>query len=526
MKQRFSASFYKLFFNNTFDGLAYCQMIFDKQGNPVDFVYLNVNKNFEKLTGLKSVMGKKVTEIIHGIKASNPELFEIYGKVSLTGQSEKFETYIEPLKRWFLISVYSPKKKFFVAVFQNITDQKRINKNLENAEMASQNVLEDLNIEKTKVDMARAKEEAILLSVGEGLIATDEKGNITLINKMAEKLFDRNSKEIMGKSFFEVISIEDEKGVSIPLEKRPVNMALVGTTTTGPTYYYVRPNKTKFPVAIIVTPITLDGKIIGTIEIFRDITKEKEIDKAKSEFISLASHQLKTPPTAIKMLTERILAGELGKITEKQREYIGDIRSSNQRMIDIVNTLMDVSHIELGTLNIESKEKNIGAVIQNILYELKPFYSKKQLRIEEVYQKNIKMILIDEPLFRMIINNLLMNAINYTDEGGSIKIECREMNKREILGRKLLAENSSAVIITDTGYRIPENQQDKIFTKFFRADNVRQKRTDGTGLGLYIVKSLLDNTGGSIWFSSKENKGSTFYVTIPITGMRSKTDKN
>jgi len=421
-------------------------------------------------------------------------------------------------------------KEFYSSLEQKVYDRTR---DLENAKIAARNVLDDLHVEKSKVDMARAKEEAILMSIGDGLIVVDEKGNITFINKTAEKLLGIKNKEAMGKFFSEVVPIEDEKGILIPLAKRPTNMALANitttttttTTTAGPTYYYVRKDKTKFPAAIMVTPIILDKKIIGAIEVFRDITREKEIDKAKSEFISLASHQLKNPPTTVKLLTERILAGEIGSITEKQREYISDIRSSNQRMIDAVNTLLDVSRIELGTFVIELKEKNIGAVIENILYELKPVSSKKQLRIEEIYQKNSKAVLIDEPLFRMIINNLIINAINYTKEKGAIKVECRQMNKGAILGGKLLDENSFAIIITDTGYGIPENQQNKLFTKFFRADNARQKKTDGTGLGLYIVKSLLDNTGGSIWFTSKENKGSTFYVVIPITGMRSKVSK-
>jgi signal transduction histidine kinase len=297
------------------------------------------------------------------------------------------------------------------------------------------------------------------------------------------------------------------------------------TTTIGPTHYYVPKGKAKFPVAVTVTPVILDKKVIGAIEVFRDITKEKQIDKAKNEFISLASHQLKTPPTAVKILTERMLAGELGEITEKQRECISDVRSSNQRMIDVVNTLLDVSHIELGTVVLDLHEKDIGSVLKSALQDLKILSAKKQLRVEESYQKNSSMILIDESLFRMIINNLVVNAINYTPEKGTIKIDYRQVNKGKMFGGKLLNNNSVAITVADTGYGIPKDQQDRLFTKFFRADNVRQKQTDGTGLGLYIVKSLLDNTGGSIWFTSKENKGSIFYVVIPMTGMRSKKDE-
>jgi|GEM_PF-1239588 len=416
-------------------------------------------------------------------------------------------------------------KKATLNVLDDLKSEEKI---LKDAQLASQNILEDLNIEKSKVEIARAKEEAILLSIGDGLIATDEKGIITFINKTAEKLLGKKSEEVMGKSFFEVIVIEDEKGVSIPFQKRPVSMALAGgttTTTTGPTYYYVRPDKTKFPVAIMVTPIILDGKIIGTIEIFRDITREKEIDRAKSEFVSLASHQLKTPPTAVKLLTERLLGGKTGTLTEKQKEYLNDIHSENQRSIELVNALLNVSRIEMGAFTIQLNKKNVCTVVQSVLYELKSIINRKQLRLEEVYQNKSIAIPIDEALFRMVVNNLVMNAVNYTAEGGTIHVEYKEVNKGQTLGGKFLGENSFVTVVSDTGYGIPKNQQNKLFTKFFRADNAREKHTDGTGLGLYIVKSILDNSGGSIWFTSEENKGTTFYVAIPMTGMKARTGK-
>jgi len=136
--KQISEDYYKTLFENLIDGLAYCQMLFDEQKHPIDFIYLDVNKNFEKLTGLKNVIGKKVTEVIPGIKESNPELLETYGRVALGGQSEKFEVYILELKTWFLVSVYGPKEEYFVVVFQNITEQKKhqmeseeVNKNLE-----------------------------------------------------------------------------------------------------------------------------------------------------------------------------------------------------------------------------------------------------------------------------------------------------------------------------------------------------------------------------------------------------------
>ncbi|MCX6718230.1 MAG: ATP-binding protein [Candidatus Staskawiczbacteria bacterium] len=396
---------------------------------------------------------------------------------------------------------------------------------LENAQKATQNILEDIRVEKQNLAEAKAKDEALLQSIGEGVIAVDKDGEIIFMNKVAEKLLGWKINEAIGKFYIDVISLEDEKGNFVPLEERPIAKSFARgftTTTTTAGLYIFSKNKIKFPVAIIVSPVILDNKIIGAIEVFHDITKEKAVDKAKTEFISLASHQLKTPPTAIKLLAERILGGKLGKINKKQKEYLNDISFSNQRMIDIVNTLLDVSHIEMGTFNIELQEKNIGAVVKNILRDLKPLFEKSKLKLEEKCQKNSNMALIDEPLFRMVINNIVVNAINYTPEKGKIKVECRQINKGETLGEKFFDEDSFAVIVSDTGCGIPEAQQDKIFTKFFRADNVRQKQASGTGLGLYLVKSILDNSGGTIWFSSKENEGAIFYVAIPTTGMRSK----
>ena len=252
------------------------------------------------------------------------------------------------------------------------------------------------------------------------------------------------------------------------------------------------------------------------------LRKAQAIDKAKSEFISLASHQLKTPPTAIKLLTERLLGGKMGTFTDKQKEYLGDIRSSNQRMIDLVNTLLNVSRIDMGGFIIQIKEKNPDIIIQNILDELKLIIDKKQLELRAIFlEKNI-MLMLDESLFRIVINNLVINAIHYTAEGGKVQIECKVVSKGQTFGGKFLEENCFMIIVSDTGYGIPQKEQSKIFTKLFRADNAREKNTDGTGLGLYIVKSILDHSGGSIWFTSRENEGSVFYVAIPMSGMRAK----
>ena len=191
-------------------------------------------------------------------------------------------------------------------------------------------------------------------------------------------------------------------------------------------------------------------------------------------------------------------------------------------MIDLVNALLNVSRIEMGVFTIKVGENDPCIIVQNIVGELKPLIDKKQLKLKTIFLEKSIALMIDEPLFRMVINNLIINAVHYTEEGGEIRVECMMVNKGQILGGKFPKENCFVVAVSDTGHGIPQEQQSKVFTKLFRADNVREKHTDGTGLGLYIAKSILDHSGGSIWFTSRENEGSAFYVAIPMLGMKVK----
>ncbi len=382
--------------------------------------------------------------------------------------------------------------------------------------------LENKVLERTKsLEMARAKEEAILLSIGDGLLVTDEKGDIILINKTAEKLLGKKSKEVVGKTFSEVMPLEDDKGGSIFLERHPVSIALSGSAdiTSRLTYYYARKDKTRFPVASIATPVILDKEVIGTIKVFRDITSEREIDKAKTEFVSLASHQLRTPLTSVAWYTEMLIKGS-DTFSASQRKYLEEIYQGNKRMVELVNTLLDVSRIELGTFRAVPKATDIVALAESVVDEQKQNIKEREIDIIKKFSKGQSVFFIDPKLLHIVFQNLITNAVKYTPIGGKIEFTVSFESKKTIL-----------IKVSDTGYGIPKNQQKKIFTKLFRADNARDKDTSGTGLGLYIVKSIVENSGGKIWFESptqelfqgartKKNKeefpGATFYVVLTL----------
>lgn len=509
MTSQDSESLYKSLFDNMLDGLALCQMVFDTQKHPIDFKYIEVNKNFEALMGLKNAEGKKVTELIPGIRTSNPELLEMYGRVSLTGKPEKFETFNEPLAKWFLVSVYSPRKEYFIAVFQNITDRKKIEKDLYNAKVAAGNVLEDLQVEKEALARAKAKDDAMLSSIGDSVIIVDPNGIVTFINQSAQNLLGWKDVEIIGKFLFDVIPVEDEKGERVPMNARPMAVALALNTTATPEstsahgiYYYTCKDRTKLPVAVTVAPVMLETKIVGAIEVFRDITKEKELDRAKSEFISIASHQMRTPLTAIQWVAERFMKKE--KLTPKGQEYLSDIHASAMRLTELVTDMLSLSRIEAGKLETTPEIVGVVGFVKSYLQEIAELLGKKELEV--VFEDHPVELAVktDAVTLRNIVQNIIINAIDYTPNKGRIKIAIQKK------------DGTFVMQVADTGIGIPKGEQHKIFEKFTRASNAKLHKTDGTGIGLYIASRGANLLGGKIWFTSEEKKGSTFYVELPL----------
>ena len=351
-----------------------------------------------------------------------------------------------------------------------------------------------------------AKEKAMLISIGDGMIAVDKDGRIIAMSEKTEKMIGWRFDEVKGKNLRDVVSVIDERGEIIAKEKLPMYLALTAGITTTTTYSYVRKDDTSFPVSMVVTPIFFEGKIIGAIDNFRDITKEKEIDRAKTEFVSLASHQLRTPLTAVSWYTEMILSGDVGQVVPGQKKYLEEIYYGNKRMIKLVDTLLDISRLELGTFKVNLKPTNIIALARYVLAEEKPKIEKKKLVFKENFGSDIPAFSTDPSLLRMVFQNLLDNAVEYTPEKGAIDLKVAfDSAKKNIL-----------ITVSDNGYGIPQNQQDKIFTKSFRADNIRNYNTSGTGLGLYVVKTIIDQLGGKIWLKSEEGKGTEFYVSLPF----------
>lgn len=355
----------------------------------------------------------------------------------------------------------------------------------------------------------RDRERTFLESIGDGIFAIDRSFNITLWNKAASELTGWSQEEAIGKPMREIVKFvrESDKKENIVFieeamlygEPRPMEPHTMLMKKNGQFLY----------VGDSAAPIFDSAdKVSGAIIVFRDITKEQEIQKLREEFSSLASHQLKAPVTVIKGYTALLL--EKGGFNKEDTENLEIIQKSANNMNDLVNALLNVSRIELGQIGINPEPAYLPDIVDGVLQEIAPQIKGKKMTLEKNYGKETPSLNLDLKLTQAILRNLLSNAVKYTPARGKIGVTVQK-EERDLLLK-----------VSDTGYGIPKDQQEKMFTKFFRAENVSEKEPSGTGLGLYVVKSVVEQSGGKIWFESEENKGTTFYVSIPLEGMKKK----
>lgn len=245
-------------------------------------------------------------------------------------------------------------------------------------------------------------------------------------------------------------------------------------------------------------------RMVGTVH---DVTHEKEIDKVKTQFLSLASHQLRGPLTTINWHAEMLLQQQSEGLSETQKKYIQELYNASKRTVQLTNALLNVSSLELGTMPFKPEDLSLEKIAKRVLEDYQNQIAEKHLTFNEEYADNLPMVKTDLFLLKTIYHTLISNAVNYTPDGGKIDFH---------IGLDPQQQETFIISITDTGYGIPKDQQDKIFTKLFRAPNAKAKVMNGTGLDLYIVKLILELNGGDISFVSEENKGTAFTITLPF----------
>ncbi len=358
-------------------------------------------------------------------------------------------------------------------------------------------------------------------SASDHIVITDENGICLFMNSAAEKITGFKKEEIIGRkvgtkdNWGGLLEKKDYKDLwhQIKEKKKPFMGEITNKRKSGE----------KYEAKASIAPITnKKNEVTFFVGIERDITKEKKVDQAKTEFVSLASHQLRTPLSTISWYTEMLLDEDAGKINKEQKKYLKEIYNGNQRMVELINALLSVSRLELGTFVVDPEEIDPIILSESIINEIRHEAERKKQLIETNYEEKNMKINADPKLMRVIFQNLLSNAVKYTPENGTIKLEMLTVKRGDVISSKKINKNSLLITVSDTGYGIPYSQQEYIFSKLFRADNILERDTEGTGLGLYIVKEIINHSEGYVWFKSKENEGTTFYVTLPLEGMKKK----
>lgn len=242
--------------------------------------------------------------------------------------------------------------------------------------------------------------------------------------------------------------------------------------------------------------------MIKPLETKREI---KNREAKRTEFISIVSHQLRTPLSILRGYLESLQSEDQGKLTPEQKEYVADALRINGSMIHLINDYLSAAQLDNGTLEVHPEPAQLEDLAKEIVLSLTPFAqaSNCELVYEEPRGK-LPGLQIDTIKIKQVIENIVTNAIKYTGRGGSVHVRLREDNK----GVELTCE--------DTGVGIPKAQQEDIFTRFFRGHNVIGKDTQGSGLGLFIAKVIIDTSGGRIWFESEEGKGTTMHIWLPV----------
>jgi PAS domain S-box-containing protein len=356
-----------------------------------------------------------------------------------------------------------------------------------------------------EVNARRERWEAVFRFTDEGIIIFDREARIVGFNPASVAITQYEVTEAIGKPFTRIIKTVSVEGTDMA-NVSPIKRALQeGVTITKSEQLIEARTGGRIWTEISYSPIFDDaGNVTSGIAIIRNTQKDREVEEIKSDFISIVSHELRTPLTAIKGFLSMVLKRDFGDLTDKQSHFLSRVYQSNQRMIDLVEDLLESSHIETGKINLTINPVAIEGIIAEVVAEEAGKAAAKQLLIKVNRRQRLPLILADETRLRQILVNLVDNAIKYSLPESEIKVDFK------IKGDELITT------VTDQGVGITPSQFDRLFTKFGRIYNPMSVQAGGTGLGLYIVKNLVEAHGGRVWVTSREGRGSRFSFSLPI----------
>ena len=471
----------------------------------------NINNAFEELTGLgiNEAVGQYVADFFVETSRVN-NILKLAQKESMVRNKEL--TLVTKGKKKVPVTVsFSIKRDIegnFTGYLVSITDisglkesqaeiEKKIKartKDLEESRRALLNMLEDTEASKIEIEEEKSKTQIIFDNFLDGLLIFTPDQRLEQMNLKAEEYLEVSKKKLLGRSIEE-------------MEKEPEMKDLIGIVKKRTDKVFRQElSFEKKELVLEVTSQSIEyGKRPVVLIVLHDISREKVIERLKSQFVSVAAHQLRTPLSILKWSLSMLIGGEMGSVGEEQKEILLKANQTNERMIRLINDLLNVARIEEGRFVYQPKVVDLGEVVERVVKNSEDLIKERKIKFKvNIEEKEVpKIIKADIEKLTLTIKNLVENAIRYTDVGGDIAVS---------LGKK---DNKVEFSIKDSGIGIPKEQQDRVFTKFFRGDNAVRKETEGTGLGLFICKNIIEAHDGKVWFESEENKGTTFSFSLP-----------
>jgi len=343
--------------------------------------------------------------------------------------------------------------------------------------------------------------EVVINSMSDGVLTIDKNLKIGVFNDALEKLFGYTQEEALGKTCKDMLCQDlGDKECSfykvLATGKPVVDHEREITTKDG----------RKIKISASLSPLQdLNGDIIGGVEVLRDITLLKEIDKMKSGFVSNVSHELRTPLTSIKGSVELLLGEAEGPVGEGQRMFLNIIKKNTERLIRLITDLLDLAKIESGKIKMHKRLTDIKNLTEEVIVSLNPLLKEKSINLENITEENLPAVMVDEDRIKQVLVNLISNSIKFTSPQGVIKINSTQNSQEVVIG------------VQDNGIGIDSSNFKKIFTKFETIDVPASVRSQikGTNLGLSICKNIIEAHEGKIWVESQLGQGSTFYFTLP-----------
>ena len=474
----------------------------------------NINKSFEELSGFTKAeaVGKYLLDFF----LEKDKIKKLLRKTE-TDRIVKDEELVLIVKagRRIAVSVSSSSKKdfqnnltgYFVSIL-DISIRKEIQeqterevkirtRDLEESRRAVLNILEDTEAAKIGVEQEKIRTQIILNNFLDGLLIFGSDQRLWSINPKAEEFLKIKKEEALGLSMTELGKIAKIKELVVVAKRK--NKEIFREE--------LEPQEKGLVIEMTIQKVGLLNKpTTDTLVIFHDITREKVIEQLKSQFVSVAAHQLRTPLSIIKWSLSMMIQGELGDLTDEQKEILEKTNQTNERMIRLINDLLNVARIEEGRFIYRPQTVDFTELLETVLEPIEQLAKEKKVKLEINLTEGVKVVKADTEKLALAVKNLIENAIYYTDSGGRVIVSLKRKG------------NELEFFVKDTGIGIPKDQQHRIFGKFFRGDNAVRKETEGTGLGLFIAKNIIEAHKGKIWFESTEGKGTTFFFSLPVIG--------